>query len=93
MNMLGEELSNSATYFSFFADVDKNSVGEFNGTFGRESRDTWKPWVYRHRIEVVKAVKKFKEKVEKNVREHKKIEYHLINCYAKEPTGIRPTDH
>ena len=70
---LGGELSNSAKYFSSFADVDKNSVGELNGTFGRESTDTWKPWVYKRRIEVVKAVETFKEKVEmKNVKESTK---------------------
>ena len=44
-------------YFSSFVDVDKKSVGELNGTFGRESTDTWKPWKYKS--------EKFKEKVEK----------------------------
>ena len=69
--ILGGELSNSAKYFSSFA--DKNSVGELNGTFGMESTDTWKQWVYKRHTEVVKTVETFKEKVEKkNVKESTK---------------------
>ena len=39
---LAGELTNSATYFSTFADVDKESLTGI-GTFGRKPSGTWKP--------------------------------------------------
>jgi hypothetical protein len=77
---LTSELSNSATYFPSFADVDKKSVGELNGTFGREPTDTWKPWKYEDRIRVVKAVENFKEKQDKkNIKKAQKdLKSHLL---------------
>ena len=44
-----------------------------NGTFGRKSSDTWKPWKYTHRLKVAKEVEKFKQTVnKKNVTEKTK---------------------
>ena len=57
------ELTNSATYFSTFADVDKESLTK-SGTFGCNASDTWKPWKYADRIKVVKAVDQFKKRNE-----------------------------
>ncbi len=75
---LAGELTNSATYFSTFADVDKESSTKI-GTFG---------WKYADRFKVVKAVDKFKKKNEsKKVSEkNKKIKYHIIHCVI--PTVI-----
>ena len=64
---LAGELTNSATYFSTFADVDKESLTKI-GTFGHNASDTWKPWKYSDRVKVVNAVEKFKKKIKhKNV--------------------------
>ncbi|KAK3747895.1 hypothetical protein QZH41_001360 [Actinostola sp. cb2023] len=47
------ELSNSAKYFSTFANVNKEDKNNINGTFCLEGGDscTWKPWAYTHRIQ------------------------------------------
>ena len=88
---LAGELTNSVTYFSSFADVNKNSVGELNRTFGRESTDTWKPWKYYDRFQVVKAVEKFKKKVEKkNIKESTKRSNVTSFIASQKPTGICP---
>ena len=63
---LAGELTNSATYFSTFANVDKESSSvNGTGTFGRNATDTWKPWDYSQRVRVAAAVEKFKRKIEK----------------------------
>ena len=64
---LAGELTNSATYFSTFVDVDKESLTRI-GTFGRKPSDMWKPWKYSNRIKVVKAVNEYRKKIKgKNV--------------------------
>lgn len=74
LSFLAGELSNSATFFSTFADVDTKSIsGNGTATFGHKSSDTWKPWKYSDRIKVAKAVEKYKETVNrKNVSEKTK---------------------
>ena len=62
---LSGELSNSAKYFSSFADVSVDNCKIVNGTFGEEVQNTWKPWKYNERLAVAKAVTVFKKKVEK----------------------------
>ena len=62
---LSGELSNSATYFSSFADVTKDNMKSLSGTFGREAMNTWKPWKYTHRLKVADAVEKLKTKISK----------------------------
>ena len=57
---LGGELSNSAKYFSSFADVSTESLSNSKGTFGHGSSDTWKPWKYNYRLKVVEKVEKLK---------------------------------
>ena len=83
---LAGELTNSATYFSTFADVDKESSTKI-GTLGCNASDTWKPWKYADRF---KAVDKFKKKNEsKKVSEkNKKIKYHIIHCAAKKSPRV-----
>ena len=66
LSFLAGELTNSTTYFSTFADVDKESLSlTGNGTFGNKATDTWKPWKFADRVKVAKAVEKFKKKIEK----------------------------
>jgi hypothetical protein len=59
---LAGELTNSATYFSTFADVNQESLTKL-GTFGHNTSDTWKPWKFCDRMKVVKEVEKFKKKI------------------------------
>ena len=63
---LAGELTNSATYFSTFADVSKDNIVNCKGTFGPEPADTWKPWLYAKRVKDAEAVKKFKKKLNPN---------------------------
>lgn len=58
--MLGGELSNSATFFSTFANVSTNDCTDLRGTFGSSPSCKWKPWLYANRLKVVKAVDSFK---------------------------------
>ena len=91
LSFLAEELSNSATFFSKFADVDTKSIsGNGTATCGRKSSDTWKPGKYSDQIKVTKAVEKYKETVNcKNVSEkNQKIKCYSIYCYAKKSTRI-----
>ena len=57
--MLGGELSNSATFFSTFANVSTNDCTDLTGTFGSSPSCKWKPWQYANRLKVVKAVDSF----------------------------------
>jgi len=62
------ELSNSATYFSSFADVTYQSLkckSLLTDTFGPEPTNTYKPWTYSHRVKVAGAVLKYKNKISK----------------------------
>ncbi|CAB4023873.1 Hypothetical predicted protein, partial [Paramuricea clavata] len=67
--LLGGELTNSATYFSTFADVSKDTIVDCKGLFGPQPTDTWKPWVYTKRVRDAKAVEKFKQKLNPNISE------------------------
>lgn len=58
--MLGGELSNSATYFSSFANVSSNDCKDLKAKFGCSSSCRWKPWSYEERMKVVKKVENFK---------------------------------
>ncbi len=72
---LGGELSNSAKYYSSFADVSTDTHKDSSGTFGKEKGCTWKPWEYLKRLEVATAVEKLKEKVSLNFLI---LQHHLI---------------
>jgi predicted HNH restriction endonuclease len=64
---LAGELTNSATYFSTFAEADKESLTKI-GTFGHNASDTWKPWKHSDSVKVINAIEKFKKKIKhKNV--------------------------
>ena len=55
------ELTNSAYYFSSFADVCQADKTKVNGSLGTTNDCTWKPWEFEERIENAKKVAKFKE--------------------------------
>ena len=55
----------SAKYFSSFADVSSDNADNIHGTFGREAKNTWKPWEYSDRMKVVKSVEQLKKNISK----------------------------
>lgn len=65
LSFLAGELSNSATYFSTFADVSSDTMTRLDGTFGTDGKVLWKPWKYENRMKVVKQVDVFKKSLEK----------------------------
>ncbi len=50
---LAGELTNSAKYFSTFANVSTDTYQNFRGTFRSGSSDTWRPWKYSECLTVV----------------------------------------
>ena len=71
--MLGGEQTNSARFFSTFANVSKDNCTDLNGAFlshlSLSQRSTiypprtqtmWKPWKYEGRIKIANEVDKFK---------------------------------
>lgn len=56
------ELTNSATYFSSFANVSRNDSTDLRGKFGADTGCKWKAWSYSDRLKTVKAVNTFKNK-------------------------------
>lgn len=62
---LAGELSNSATYFSTFADVSTATMNELDGTFGSNGKETWKPWKYESRVTIANQVDKLKKSLAK----------------------------
>ncbi|CAB4003604.1 Hypothetical predicted protein [Paramuricea clavata] len=60
---LSGELSNSAKYFSSFANVSSDDAKNTQATFGRGIENTWKPWMYSDRLKVVNEVEKLKAKL------------------------------
>lgn len=60
---LAGELSNSAKYFSSFAYVKKDDIGDVTATLGVKTSNKWKLWSYAQRIAVAGAVAKKKEEL------------------------------
>lgn len=59
--MLAGELSNSAKFFSSFANVSKENCSNLKGTFGTNGNTMWRPWKYEERVAVANQVDKFKQ--------------------------------
>lgn len=57
----GGELSNSAKFFSSFANVSKENCSDLKGTFATNCRTMWHSWKYEERIAVANQVDKFKQ--------------------------------
>ncbi|RUA06489.1 MAG: hypothetical protein DSY43_01895 [Gammaproteobacteria bacterium] len=62
---LAGELSNSAKYFSTFANVNYDSAKTSSGSFSLGTGTTWSPWSYQHRLQVAKQVADLKETISK----------------------------
>ena len=62
--MLGGELSNSATFFSSFANVSTNDCTDLSGTFGSSPSCKWKPWGYSSRLNFVEKVDSLKSSLD-----------------------------
>ena len=60
------ELSNAAFFFSSCGYVNETNKHITNGSLGPEPGNTWHPWVYAKRLEVVEGVKKLKEKFDQS---------------------------
>ena len=58
---MGGELSNSATFFSTYANVSTANVETIGGSIG-DRECTWQPWSYQSRITVASQVDAFKLK-------------------------------
>lgn len=58
--------SNASYYFSSFANVNNDNKCIVNGSLGPEPENTWQPWIYQGRLEVVQVVSK--TKVELNMQ-------------------------
>ena len=68
--ILGGELSNSAKYFSSFANVSKDNCTDLKGTFATDRTSLWHPWKYEDRIKIANEVEKFKKTLsEKRLKE------------------------
>lgn len=63
---LAGELSNSAKYFSTFANVSYDDMSKIDFTFGHSEDDKWRPWAYEERLSVAKQVENLKKKVVKS---------------------------
>ena len=61
--ILAGELSNSAKYFSSFANTNKDDIGDVTATFGVKTSNKWQSWGYAQRIAVAGAVAKKKEEL------------------------------
>ena len=62
---LGGELTNSAKYFSTFANISTEDMCDVTKTFGPETHNDFRPWAYNQRLSVAKKVVDFKGKLEK----------------------------
>ena len=62
--VLGGELSNSAKFFSSFANVSTNDCTDLSGTFGSSPSCKWKPWEYSSRLKVVQKVDSLKSSLD-----------------------------
>ena len=65
LTMLGGELSNSATFFSFFANVSRNDCTDLSGTFGPSPECKWKPArQYSSGLKVIEKVDSLKSSLD-----------------------------
>ena len=50
LSFLAEELSNSATHFTNFANVNQSKANCYKKTFGISLKPIWKPFAYAKRL-------------------------------------------
>ena len=72
------ELSNSATYFSTFADVSQRNKDTMGGSIG-EKNSTWQPWNYSKRIAMAKKVELYKKTPRDLVKQRSHVTKYIAN--------------
>lgn len=81
---LNGELNNVVKYFFSFVNVFKDDCNLLNGKYGEFYDCKWKFWQYVERINVVKYVEYFKEKIIQLFSSfNKEIQSNLIYCCKK----------
>ncbi|XP_048587782.1 uncharacterized protein LOC116608628 isoform X2 [Nematostella vectensis] len=85
---LGGELSNSAQYFSSFADVRLDNCADLSATFGVSAECKWQPWQYADRLKVVKSVEKLKKDLSQkklaSSTKRAKVTSHIANLGSRQ---------
>ena len=73
LSFLGGELSNGATYFCTFANVNLKDSNDYKKTFGLSQNNDWRPFSYSKRLDDAKKVALKKKDIDtKNVSESRK---------------------
>ena len=65
LSFLAGELSNSAAYFTTFANVNQSEANDYKKSFGILSQHSWRPFPYSKRVNDASKVAKKKELLEK----------------------------
>ena len=77
LSFLAGELSNSAAYFTTFANVNQSEANDYKKSFGITSQHSWRPFPYSKRVNDASKVAKKKELLEKeklsDSTKHKKL--------------------
>ena len=81
--MLGGELTNSAKYFSSFANVSKDNCTDLKGTFATDKKSTWNPWKYEERIKIANEVDKFKKSLSEKRLKEKQLQSKVTDFTAR----------
>lgn len=82
LSFLGGELSNSAKFFSSFANVSYDKMSSLQFSFGQSENNKWRPWVYERRLAVVKGVEDLKNKLSKSqlAEKTKRAQFHCCEA-------------
>ena len=77
LSFLAGELSNSAAYFTTFANVNQSEANDYKKSLGISSQHSWRPFPYSKRVNDASKVAKRKELLEKeklsDSSKHKKL--------------------
>ena len=65
LSFLADELSNSAAYFTTFANVNQSEANDYKKSFGILSQHSWRPFPYSKRVNDASKVAKKKRTVGK----------------------------
>ena len=84
--MLRGELSNSAKFFSSFANASKENCADLKGTFGTNGGAIWRPWKYEERIAVAKQVDKIKRSLSTKQFNDKQFRTKVTDFISKKNT-------
>ena len=81
---LAGELSNSAYYFTTFADVNQGDCNDVNKTFNLDRKSEWKPFLYKKRLNDAKKVKDRKALLAKGKSNVSSQHAKVLNFISKE---------